>query len=119
MTFGCLVETLMEASSFPFRWFFLPYCLHRQNDGRYAVLNRKYKPVGMCVTDFVAYANHPCLVTMGGLTPELAAKVSCTSSASLERIYLYNDECVPDASAEHWTAYAARLQELAKIQVEI
>ena len=29
-----------------FRSVFMPYCLRKQKDGRYVVLNREYKPVG-------------------------------------------------------------------------
>jgi hypothetical protein len=29
-----------------FRAMFFPYCLQKQKDGRYVVLNREYKPVG-------------------------------------------------------------------------
>lgn len=34
--------------------FFMPYCLKKHPDGRYAVLNRKYKPVGMVTDDQIA-----------------------------------------------------------------
>jgi hypothetical protein len=32
-----------------FRAVFLPYCLEKRNGGRYVVLNREYKPVGIAV----------------------------------------------------------------------
>ena len=41
-----------------FRWVFLPYCLDEQDDGRWAVLNRDYKPLGMLTGEYVDYDGH-------------------------------------------------------------
>lgn len=103
-----------------FRHVFLPYCLDRQPDGRYAVLNRRYKPVGMAVpaSTHVVYADHPCLVKLKGLTTLRATKLSWNGEADLARIYLYSDSCLPEASAADWAAYAARLQLLTKLRVD-
>lgn len=38
-----------------FRASYLPYCLIRQADGRYAVVNRRYKPLGYITSDWVDY----------------------------------------------------------------
>lgn len=102
-----------------FRRVFFPYCLMKQPDGRYAVLNRHYKPVGMVVPSdqHVDYAAHPCLVKVKGLTPLRARKLSARSEDSLDRIYLYNDGCVPTDSQQDWDAYSARLQLLAKLTI--
>lgn len=97
---------------------FLPYCLDRQPDGRYAVLNRRYKPVGLTTTDHVTYTDYPCLVKLKGLTAARAVKMSARGDDHLHRIYLYNDGCVPTAGAAEWSAYAKRLQVLAKLSVE-
>lgn len=103
-----------------FRKVFLPYCLDRQPDGRYAVLNRRYKPVGMTVDPgaWVTYADHPCLVTLKGLTPLRAAKLSPRGDGTPARVYLYDDGCVPTASAADWAAYSQRLQTIAKLTIE-
>lgn len=107
-------------SEYEFRKVFLPYCLDRQPDGRYAVLNRHYKPVGMAVSskDFVVYAEHACLVTLKGLTARTAAKLSARGDSDLARVYLYNDGCTPTGSAEDWQTYSERLGILAKLTVE-
>ncbi len=99
------------------RQLFFPYCLLLQEDGRYAIVNRRYKPVGMTVEQkvFVKYEEHPCLVKLTGLTPPHAATISCSGSDALDRVYLYNDGCVPTDSAHHWAAYCTRLQVLAKL----
>lgn len=102
-----------------FRQVFLPYCLQLQADGRYAVLNRRYKPVGMTAQAgaFVTYSEHPCLVQFKGLTTARVAKLSFKGSPDPQRIYLYDDTCVPTASAQHWAAYGQRLELLAKLLV--
>lgn len=100
-----------------FRWVFLPYCIDRQPDGRYAVLNRRYKPVGMTVTSFVTYTEYPCLVKFKDLTEEVATQVSAKGDARLDRIYLYNDACVPTHSQADWDAYSRRLHLLATLMI--
>lgn len=100
-----------------FRHLFLPYCLERQPDGRYAVLNRKYKPMGINGPAWVVYADHNAVFKIKGLTAAKAAKISHDGSTDLARIWLYNDGCVPTDSSAHWDAYTRRLQELAKLKL--
>jgi hypothetical protein len=50
-----------------FRAVFLPYCLQKQSDGRYAILNRRYKPVGLTLKEFVKYEDYPVCVELKGL----------------------------------------------------
>ena len=100
-----------------FRSVFLPYCIRKQPDGRYAVLNREYKPVGFFTDDFINYEEHPVLVTIKGLTKARAAKISYSGSDNVDEIFLYNDGCVPTSSASNMRAYMARLEILAKLAV--
>lgn len=99
---------------------FLPYCLDRQADGRYAILNRDYKPVGMAVArnPAVTYDDHPCLVHLSGLTARRAAALSARGDGTPQRVYLYDDGCVPTDSDAHWQAYSQRLAEIARLTVE-
>lgn len=100
------------------RRLFLPYCLDRQADGRYAVLNRHYKPLGLDVEQFVDYAAHPgCVVRLDRMSATRAAKMSFDASRNVERIFFYNDGCVPTESEDHWSAYSKRLQTFAKFKV--
>ena len=39
--------------------FFLPYCLRRQPDGRWLLLNRHYKPVGFFTKRYIDYDDPP------------------------------------------------------------
>jgi hypothetical protein len=101
-----------------FRAVFLPYCLEKQADGRYVVLNREYKPVGFLTTEFVTYDQHPVLVKLKGLTAKRAALLSAKGDPGIERIYLYNDACVPTHDNASMKAYLAKLEILAKLKIE-
>jgi hypothetical protein len=100
-----------------FRAVFLPYCVERQPDGRYAVLNREYKPVGFHTREHVEYASYPVLVKLKGLTPARAAKISHAGSRDVERIFLYDDGSNPVRSAANMKAYMARLAVLARLEI--
>lgn len=100
-----------------FRSVFLPYCLKKQPDGRYAVLNREYKPVGFFTRSHVAYEEFPVLVNIKGLTKAKAAKLSSSASQATDEIFLYNDGCVPTHSKEHMRAYLAKLEILSGLSV--
>lgn len=101
-----------------FRSVFLPYCLEKQPDGRYAVLNREYKPVGFYKKDFVRYAEHPVLVKLRGITKKKAALLSHDNDPDVGKIYLYDDGCVPTHSKANMKAYLAKLEILAKLKID-
>ncbi len=101
-----------------FRAVFLPYCLDKQPDGRYAVLNREYKPVGFFTKEWITYAEHPVLVKLRGITPTLAAKLSWEHSKDTSRVYLYNDASSPVLSKANMRAYLDKLELLAKLGFE-
>lgn len=102
-----------------FRSVFMPYCIARQADGRYAVLNREYKPVGFYTRERIAYDAYPVLVKFKRLTTTQAKKISCAGDPSTEKIFLYNDGCVPTHSATHMKAYLERLAILARVSIAI
>jgi hypothetical protein len=98
-----------------FRAFYLPYVLERQKDGRYAVLNRYYKPVGFTTEDFIDYEGYPVTVNLPGLTPRIAASLSCKADTNVEVIYLYNDQSNPTSGKSEMLAYQKKLAMLAKL----
>jgi hypothetical protein len=100
-----------------FRAIFFPYCLQKQKDGRYAVLNREYKPVGFYTTDWVKYEEHPVLVKLKGLTKSKAAKLSDKGEANLDEISLYSDATNPVRSKANMRSYLAKLEILASLSV--
>ncbi len=100
-----------------FRGVFLPYCLLRQDDGSYVVCNRRYKPVGNTASEWVDY--EPAVrVRIKGLTAAVATKLDHAGRDDLDRIYLYNDGCIPTDSAANWQAYSVRLAKLAGLKIE-
>lgn len=102
----------------PFRWVFLPRVLLRQADGSYVVCNRRYKPVGLTITEHVDYAQYPVRVKIRGLTKATARLLSFNGSDNLQLVALYDDTCVPTDSAQNWAAYSARLERLSRLKVE-
>lgn len=102
-----------------FRSVFFPYCLVKNDDGHYVVLNREYKPVGFGTSDWVKYERYPVTYKIKGLTAARLAKISAKGDANKDRIYLYNDGCVPTHSAKDMKAYLDRLKVLAPLLVEL
>ena len=100
-----------------FRSVFMPYYIERQPDGRYAVLNREYKPIGFFTRDYIRYSDHPILVKFKGLTAAKAKKISFEGNPDINQIYLYNDGCIPTHNKENMKAYLARLEILAKLTI--
>lgn len=93
-----------------------PYCVQRLDDGRYILLNRRYKPLGWPGGEHVDYDAHPSAAKIR-ITAATARKLSYESSPAIDRIYLYNDGCVPTRSAANMRAYLERLAVLMKLKV--
>lgn len=109
----------MSATVSDFRQVFLIYCLDLQPDGSYVALNRRYKPVGLVSTEWVDYEAFPVRFKFKrALSAGQIAALSYKGDTAPERIYLYNDGCVPTDSDAHWSAYSKRLQRLAGYSVE-
>ena len=99
-----------------FRWVFLPYCLQKQDDNTYVVLNRSYSPVGLNEMGYVKYSDYPVSVPLKGIGPATAARISCDGDPSLDWIYLYNDGCIPTSSPKDMEMYLKRFEILARLQ---
>ena len=92
------------------------YCLKQVERGRYIKLNRDYKPLGMETEETVRYEDFP-LVSLQGLTPQIAATLSDRGSDDVDAIYIYNDGCVPTSSDNNMRDYQRRLALLSKLKV--
>jgi hypothetical protein len=101
-----------------FRKVFLPYVLLLQPCGRYAVLNRDYKPVGFNTGSFIRYDEYPVLVKITGLTPLRASKISFDKSPDLGSIRLYDEAYSPTSDRTNSSAYYKRLALLASLTTE-
>lgn len=97
--------------------FFL-IALIKQPDGRYVVLNREYKPVGFKTREHIEYQDYPISVELKAIGSATVAKLSYNSDSNTDRIYLYNDGCVPTESPEYMKNYLKRLEILAKLKVD-
>ncbi|MCQ4267374.1 hypothetical protein NAV28_09110 [Pseudomonas stutzeri] len=94
-----------------------PYCLDRLEDGSYVLLNRNYKPIGFMTGEWINYEEHPIGMRLPGLTEQLAAELDARGRANLDRIYFYNDGCVPTDGNENMQAYLARLAKLMALRI--
>lgn len=92
-----------------------PYCLNRLQDGRYIILNRNYKPLGVQTSEWVTYETEPTVISIN-LTPAKAKAISWEGSENVDRVYLYNDGCIPTDGAAHMSAYLKRLGVLMNIK---
>ena len=100
-----------------FRAIFLPYCLKKQADGSYVVLNRNYKPLGFKTTEHVEYSAYPINVKIRGIKPQQATKLSISGSNDTDNIFLYNDATVPIRSKKNMDTYLEKIAMLAKLKI--
>jgi hypothetical protein len=100
------------------RHIYLPYCVQRLKDGRYIILNRRYKPLGMEDTAWVDYDSHPSAHPLKGLTPAKAKAMSHRGDEDVDCIFLYADACIPTDGAAYWDAYSKRLKVLAALAIK-
>jgi len=94
-----------------------PYCLDRQEDGSYVLLNRNYKPIGFMTESWVNYEEHPVGVMLKGMTAKLAAELDIRGRDNLDRIYLYSDGSTPTGSQEDMQAYLGRLTKIMSLKI--
>lgn len=97
---------------------FLPYCLQRLASGRWLVLNRGYKPLGAPIDQRVDYETVPGARVKLTAAAKRKLDYKGNGDPTADRIWLYNDGCLPTASPAHWRAYQARLEVLAKLRTE-
>ena len=108
----------MASTVSEFRQIFLIYCLDRQPDGSYVALNRRYKPIGMNSSEWVKYEELPVgFKFKRALSAKQIAALSYKGDTTPERIYLYNDGCIPTDSPDDWAAYSERLGRLAAYKI--
>jgi hypothetical protein len=100
------------------RAIFFPYCLLQRKDKKWVILNRNYKPVGVSNGEWVDYDAVPADVCIKSITSIQRSRLSCgRENSDPFRIYLYNDECVPNVSREHMDAYLAKIALLMRLKV--
>lgn len=102
-----------------FRAVFFPYCLARQPEGTWLVLNRDYKPVGTVSRDWVDYRSHPSCVKLEGLTRALASGLHYQPFEGdiPQHIFLYEDSMSPLRDGPTMSAYLDKLELLARLDI--
>ena len=93
-----------------------PYCLKKQDNGKYIILNRLYKPLGFCTKDYIVYEEYPIEFETIRLTKSQIEKL--TKNAVDEFIFLYDDNCVPTHSVAKMNEYLEKLRVLAQVKVK-
>ena len=93
----------------------LPYCLERQPDGLWMVLNREYLPLGFSKRDQDAIDKAPVRYDFKGIGPDGLKKIA--HHASGRWIFLYDGTCDPEDSKENWNRYQERLWGLRKFEI--
>lgn len=106
------------STSTDFRSVYFPYCIEKFTNGEWMILNRRYKPVGFNTGDYIQYEDYPVSVKLKGLGPKILQKISYNGNTEGDRIYLYNDGCVPTHSKANMNAYLEKLAILAKLSLE-
>jgi hypothetical protein len=98
-----------------FRGLYLPYCLVKQDDGRYIILNRIYKPLGVFSQERVDYGSYPIRFK---IHKKLIIKLSIDGKSDTDSIYLYNDGTNPVRGKKYMGNYLAKVAILAKFSVK-
>lgn len=96
---------------------YFPYCIEKQDDGTWVVLNRQYKPVGFNTSDYVKYEDYPVSAKLSGIGPVTCKKIAYDGKDQGNRIYLYNDGTNPLTSKGDMDAYLEKLEILAKLSI--
>ena len=95
---------------------FLPYCIQQVEPGWHVILNREYKPIGHMTTEIGQYERH--MIRIGGLTPEMAKRLSVDGNPDVTAIFLYHDGCIPTGSPLAEQAYYERLALLSRLKID-
>jgi len=94
-----------------------PYCIERQENGSYVILNRFYKPLGFSTKhgDYLTFSDYPIEVFFRDLTPKIASKISWENKQDLNQIFLYSDGCIPTRTSDNMKNYLNRLSHLMRL----
>jgi hypothetical protein len=95
-----------------------PYCILKQKDGSYVLLNREYKPIGFFTQDCLDYGKYPIGIRFKGLKEETIRKISSDSNPREGTIYLYDDGTVPIRNRKNMRDYLERLSVLMSLKVQ-
>ncbi|MDO8999788.1 MAG: hypothetical protein Q7W45_08485 [Bacteroidota bacterium] len=103
---------------YDFRSIYLPYCLQKQKDGGYLVLNRNYKPVGFNTQEHIKYEDFPVATKFPGINKKTATLLSINASDDVKEIFLYDDATNPIRNKKNMDSYLEKVERLAKLKTK-
>lgn len=92
-----------------------PYCLSRQSDGSYLLLNREHQPIGLDAS--ADRKDHASRVRLPEIDEATAARLSWNDSPDTSRIYLYNDGTNP-IGTDQMAPYLDRIAALIRMRAD-
>lgn len=95
----------------------LPYGMAKNADGTWTIFNRYYKPVGVISKDWEAWDIPRHSMKFKSLREATLAKLDHSGNGSGDRVYFYDDGCIPTKSAAAMKSYLEKLQVLMALQV--
>ena len=95
-----------------------PYALRKLPDGKWILLNRHYRPVGINLPEPVALDAYPVSIALPQLDESTLRALSHDGDIEHDTIYLYNDGSVPTMSQADMDAYLARLSILLRLHLQ-
>lgn len=98
------------------RYTHFPYCLRELEDGRFILLNRRYKPLGISSGDHVVYEDSPTAMHIKGLDEKTTNQIDARPGYKDGHIYLYRDGTIPTSSTEAMDEYLVRLTKVMKLK---
>lgn len=85
-----------------------PYCLHKNEDGTWTFLNRKYKPLGVVSEEWAEY-DDPRHKLSVRLTPAKLKKLDWKGTGEGNPIFLYDDASNPQRGGKALQDYLEKL----------
>ena len=105
----------------------LPYGMTRNNEGKWMIYNRNYKPLGYCLGDHIKEDDlSPFYCEYKNLNEKLIRSIldkeliQVNDSGEIIQIFFYNDGTVPVISNgvndERWISYIDKLKKLCNLE---
>ncbi len=96
----------------------VPYCVQKQPNGSYILLNRNYEPLGFLGEFNSERDSKNFEFYFARMTAITAAKISWNNNPDVDKIFLYNDRCTPTLKEEYINNYFVRLEHLMRLKIK-
>ncbi len=99
------------------RFTHLPYCLYELEDGRFMVVNRRHKPLGITSHEHFVYEEHPSAMYIEGITGELALELDVKRGTVPGYIFLWDGATEAPETKKTTKQYLRRLRKLMTLKM--